>query len=94
MSWSDTCGNCGEHKADCGCKYYACVTSHTCKYCKNDCDKKQKGECEHFELAKKRYNEPLEYNVKLQVEEIIEEQANYLFPLYKPVDDGCKYPMP
>jgi hypothetical protein len=56
MSWSDPCGNCGQHRADCDCKHYACVKEHTCEYCKNDCKKKsadgkEYGSCEDFVLA-------------------------------------------
>lgn len=57
MSWTDPCGNCGQHRADCDCKRYASVQSHTCEYCKNKCktkteDGKTYVSCENFTLAK------------------------------------------
>mgnify|MGYP007030558759 CR=1 FL=1 len=56
MSWTDPCGNCGRHRADCECENYASVESHTCYYCKNSCkkldaDTNKYGSCELFELA-------------------------------------------
>jgi hypothetical protein len=60
MSWTDPCGNCGSHRADCDCKKYACVQTHTCEYCASECKKKNVdnntyGSCINFELAKKKY---------------------------------------
>ena len=56
MSWTDTCGNCGEHRADCECLHWASVKTHTCEYCKNKCKKKTADGkeyecCKNFVLA-------------------------------------------
>jgi len=43
MSWSDPCGYCGRHRADCEClSGYASVTTpkHSCEDCVNECKKK------------------------------------------------------
>lgn len=56
MSWSDPCGNCGQHRADCECTNYSSVKENTCEYCKNDCKKvdsetKKYGSCKNFKLS-------------------------------------------
>jgi len=58
MSWTDPCGNCDQHRADCDCRDYACVKSHTCEYCKHECKNKlvngkKVKTCANFRLAKK-----------------------------------------
>jgi len=59
MSWTDPCGNCGQHRADCDCLKYACVQEHTCEYCENDCKKPKdhifyiSGTCIDFVLGKR-----------------------------------------
>lgn len=56
MSWTDPCGNCGRHRADCDCERYAYVEKHTCEYCVFACKKKSEdtnewGSCYKFTLA-------------------------------------------
>ncbi len=58
MSWTDPCGNCGQHRADCECERYTRAEKHTCKYCAYNCKKKSEdtgewGSCEDFTLATK-----------------------------------------